>query len=81
MTILVFGGDFTCCLAHGYGLGDIVYVAPMFVLTILYLVLIVVWWKKMDEKWLMTLFFGVVIFFYIRSLAVSTGFECPCELW
>ncbi len=76
--VLSFGGVTACCLSYGHGLGDIVYLVPLWFLTILYFVLLVFFKNKIKLSANIPLFYLIILLFFIINLTINKGPECPC---
>jgi len=62
--ILSFGGVSTCCLSYGHGLGDILYLFPLWLLTFIYFILVVFLKRKIKESVFVPIIFGIILSFF-----------------
>ena len=75
---LSFGHGIDCCLTFGYGLGDIVYLFPLWLITLVILAQIIFFKKKFTKSYLSSIVFGFVLLLFILQLVLNHGPECPC---
>ena len=76
--ILSFGHGISCCLTFGYGLGDVFYLTPIWIVTLIYFILIVGFKKRIFINYETIVIFGVIALVLILNLLFNRGPECPC---
>ena len=79
--ILSFGGVTTCCLSYGHGLGDIVYLFPLWFLTFLYFILVIFFKNKIKSKGFIPVIYVIILSFFIINITLNKGPECSCNLF
>lgn len=79
--ILSFGSPTNCCLSFGHGLGDIVYLVPLWFFTILYFILLVFFKKKIKSNLYTPLLYFIILFFIIINMTINKGQECSCSFF
>ena len=79
--ILSFGGVSTCCLSYGHGLGDILYLFPLWLLTFIYFILVVFLKRKIKESIFVPIIFGIILSFFIVNIFFNKGPECSCNFF
>jgi len=79
--IMCFGGGISCCLNYGYGLGDLAYLIPLFIFTVLYPILLLIFYKKSFHSIVPPIIFILVLSFFIFTLIFDRGPECSCDLF
>jgi energy-coupling factor transporter transmembrane protein EcfT len=75
--ILSFGHHFTCCLGFGYGLGDLAFFIPIWIITLIYLIIML---RKKTIPSLLNLIFLLILLIFIFQLLFNRGIECPCGI-
>ena len=76
--ILSFGHGFSCCLTFGHGLGDGIYLFPIWIITLTYLILLIGFNKKLIKNYNAIIVFGLLAMIFIINLVFNRGPECPC---
>ena len=79
--ILSLGGASTCCLSYGHGLGDIIYLFPLWLLTLIFFTMTIFFKKKIKNNYFIPIIFGVFFSFFIINIIFNKGPECSCNLF
>lgn len=81
LVILSFGNSFSCCLTFGHGLGDVIYLIPLWLTTLVYFILIVGFSKKIKSGYNSLIIFGSILLLFLLKLIFNHGPECPCVIF
>ncbi len=85
--VIIIGAAFclfvgtSCCLTFGYGLGDIAYVLPLWGISILYILAMIIKRKTFFKSLIPPMIYGIVLGFFIFNLIWNRGPECHCEIY
>jgi hypothetical protein len=79
--ILSLNSGTSCCFSYGYGLGDLVYMFPLWGISILYLIIMLFKRKIFFKTLIPALIYGIILCFFIYNLIFNRGSECPCDLF
>lgn len=81
LLVLSFGNSFSCCLTFGHGLGDVIYLVPLWIGTLIHFVLIVGFKKMIVSGYKPLIIFGFIVILALLKLIFNHGPECPCNLF
>ena len=79
--IISFGGVSTCCLSYGHGLGDIIYLFPLWFLTLLYFVLLIFFKNSIKSNAFIPIIYFIILSFFIINITINKGPECTCNIF
>lgn len=78
--IMSLGAGGSCCLSYGYGLGDVLFLFPLWAISIIYLLIFIFTGKQFFMSLVPPpLILGCILLVFIFLLIFVRGSECPCS--